>query len=173
MKILLVLSLLFFPINLAAQAQQQSRCKTQPEYRQFDFWVGEWEVKNPNGQVVGNSKIEPIIGDCVIFENWASTSGYVGKSLNYYNFIDQKWHQKWIGSGGVPIEFSGAYNEEEKRMEYKGTGTGQGGIPLINKLTFFHLNDDHIRQLWEQSTDEGETWTVAFDGHYHRKKAGK
>jgi hypothetical protein len=30
--------------------------------------------------------------------------------------------------------------------------------------------DDYVRQLWEQSTDDGKTWNTVFDGHYRRKK---
>jgi hypothetical protein len=29
-----------------------------------------------------------------------------------------------------------------------------------------------IRQLWETSTDDGKTWTVAFDGRYQPHTAG-
>lgn len=161
--------LLFFPIISFAQQQQQSRCKSQPEYRQFDFWIGEWEVKNPNDQIVGSSKIDLTVGDCVILENWTGGGGYTGKSLNYYSFFDKKWHQHWIGSGGIPIDFSGTYDPEEKAMKYTGNGIAQGGVEVEYKLTFYHLSDDHVRQHWEQSSDEGKTWTTIFDGHYRRK----
>lgn len=152
-----------------AQQVQQSKCKTQSEYRQFDFWIGEWEVKNPNDVVVGNSTIELIVGDCVILENWSSVTGYTGKSLNYYSLVDQKWHQKWIGSDVIPIEFSGDNDPETKSMNYIGKGIGQDGIKLDYKLTFYHLTDNHIRQHWEQSNDDGTTWVTIFDGHYRRK----
>ncbi|MFV1884694.1 MAG: hypothetical protein ACMZ7B_09415 [Balneola sp.] len=156
--------------TILAQQAQQSRCKTQPEYRQFDFWIGEWEVKNPNDVAVGNSVIELTVGDCVILENWTGASGYTGKSLNYYSVLDQQWHQKWIGSGGIPIEFSGIYDAEAKAMKYIGKGFGQGGVELDYKLTFYQMTEDYVRQHWEQSSDGGETWTTIFDGQYHRKK---
>ncbi len=150
-------------------AQQQGAC-TSEEHRQFDFWVGEWEVKNPNDQIVGSSKIELVSNNCAILENWKSSKGSEGKSLNYYSILDKQWHQKWIGSNGIPIEFSGIYNANAKALEYSGKGVGQGGVSLLNKLTFYHLSDTHVRQLWEQSTDEGKTWNTVFDGHYYRKK---
>lgn len=167
---ILCLSLTVLVGNVSfAQQTQQSRCETQPEYRQFDFWIGEWEVKNPNDVVVGNSRIEAAAGDCIILENWSSASGYTGNSINYYNLFDQKWHQVWVGSDGIPIKFSGIYNQETNSLDYEGTGTGQGGVQLMYKLTFYHLTNDHVRQHWEQSSDNGETWTTIFDGHYHRK----
>jgi tetratricopeptide (TPR) repeat protein len=39
--------------------------------RQFDFWIGEWDVVTAEGaNPAGTSKIELILGDCVIQENW-------------------------------------------------------------------------------------------------------
>lgn len=163
--------LTFMSVDALAQQTQQSRCKANPAYRQFDFWIGEWEVKNPQGQLAGNSRIELILGDCVIYENWTSASpGYEGKSFNYYNLIDGKWHQKWIDNQGIPIEFVGEYDAEAKTLNYTGEGYGQGGVKLKYKLTFHHLADDHVRQVWEQSSDDGATWATIFDGHYRKKK---
>jgi len=156
-------------LSLNVSAQQTAPCSTE-QHRQFDFWVGEWQVKNINDEIVGNSKIEVISNDCALLENWKSTRGTEGKSLNYYSILDNKWHQKWIGANGIPIEFFGTYNAEKKALEYSGEGVGQGGVPLLNKLTFYHLSDDYVRQLWEQSVDSGKTWTTVFDGHYRRKK---
>ena len=166
---LLAITLLFGSVELFAQ-QQQSRCKTEPEYRQFDFWIGEWEVKNPQDAVVGQSKIELILGECVIFENWTSaTPGYEGKSFSYYNARTKTWQQKWIDTQAAPIEFDGTFNDEAKALEYAATGYAQDGSKLDFKLTFHHLSDDHVRQHWEQSADGGETWATIFDGHYYRK----
>lgn len=171
MKYHLLPILLIFLLSTANLAQQtpQSRCKTQPEYRQFDFWVGEWEVKNPNDVVVGNSVIELVVSDCLIIENWTNSAGITGKSMNFFDLQDNKWHQLWMGSNGVPIRFIGEYNSERKSMDFTGKGIGQNGTEVDFRFTFFHINDDHVRQLWEQSSDGGETWATLFDGQYHRK----
>ena len=39
------------------------------EFGQFDFWVGNWDVYNPRGQMVANSLIEKVYG-CGVRENW-------------------------------------------------------------------------------------------------------
>jgi len=36
----------------------------QDEYRQFDFWIGSWEVRDANGSLQGHDTIEPILGGC-------------------------------------------------------------------------------------------------------------
>jgi hypothetical protein len=37
-------------------------------------------------------------------------------------------------------------------------------------MTFFNRGADEVRQLIEQSSDDGKTWTVTFDGTYRRKR---
>jgi hypothetical protein len=37
---------------------------------------------------------------------------------------------------------------------------------MQNRITWTPHPDGSVRQLWEQSTDEGKTWQVAFDGLY-------
>ena len=165
----MIVVLMMLPLNVFAQQAQQNRCKSQPEYRQFDFWVGEWEVRNPNDVVVGNSVIELVVNDCLILENWTNSRGVTGKSMNFYDLQDNKWHQLWMGSNGIPIRFVGEYNSERKSMDYTGKGIGQNGAEVDFRFTFFHVSDNHVRQLWEQSADGGESWVTLFDGQYHRK----
>ena len=45
-------------------------CRNRPEFRQFDFWIGEWLPKNAQGVTVGTSSIQLILKSCIIFENW-------------------------------------------------------------------------------------------------------
>ena len=39
-------------------------------------------------------------------------------------------------------------------------------------MTFTPLEGQKVRQLVEQSVDEGKTWTTQFDGTYIRKGSG-
>lgn len=149
--------------------QRPSPCKTDSTYRQFDFWIGEWDVMNPQGQVVGRSSIQLIEGDCVLLENYASVRGpYTGKSFNIYNAALDRWQQFWVDNQGGVLEFKGAYKDRELR--YTAESIGPRNQPTHHKLAFFHREDGTVRQLWEQSIDGGSTWTVAFDGLYRKRK---
>jgi hypothetical protein len=54
------------------------RCAYNPLNRRFDFWIGEWDVVTAEGaNSASTSKIELILGDCVIQENWTS-AGNIG-----------------------------------------------------------------------------------------------
>jgi len=141
-------------------------CLHTPEYRQFDFWVGEWDVK-VSGQVVGGSRIEKILDGCVIQENWMPTGGTQGKSWNYYNASTKKWEQVWMSAGST-LKFEGTFHDGA--LHYEGLTPLPGGAKRQEKLTFTPLPQDRVHQVWEQSTDGGKTWITAFDGIYVPKK---
>lgn len=145
-------------------------CKTDPAYRQFDFWIGEWDVENPQGQVVGRSSIQLIEGDCVILENYTGVRNpsYSGRSFNVFDAAMNRWRQFWVDNQGGVLEFSGVYTHRELR--YAATLVGPDSQTVLHKLTFFHREDGTVRQLWEQSTNGGSTWKVAFDGLYKKRK---
>ena len=50
-------------------------CAAQPPSHQFDFWVGEWDVTTLQGGHAGDSSVQKILGDCVVFENWHGARG--------------------------------------------------------------------------------------------------
>lgn len=58
----------------ATPANRPKPCTTRPEYRQFDFWIGEWDVQ-AGGNQAGTNSVQLILGDCVIFENWIGAAG--------------------------------------------------------------------------------------------------
>jgi tetratricopeptide (TPR) repeat protein len=141
-------------------------CKASDEFRQFDFWVGEWDARNLQGVVVGSSSVQNILGQCVIFENWSSPVSS-GKSFNIYNVNDKKWHQTWVSDRGNFTHYIGEF--KEGKMIYVAE-TMQGGKKTLAKMTFSKLPNGDVRQFGETSLDEGKTWTPAFDFTYTRKK---
>ena len=140
-------------------------CKGSPEYRQLDFWVGDWDVQ-VMGQPAGSSSVQRILGECVIFENWSGAGGMNGKSFNVYNAATGKWQQTWVDDRGSVLELAGSFSDGA--MRFSGETKGAKG-KVLQRLTFFNLGHDKVRQLWEQSTDNGKTWAVTFDGLYTRR----
>jgi tetratricopeptide (TPR) repeat protein len=143
-------------------------CRYSAEARQFDFWIGEWDVKNTQGQPAGKSKIELMLGDCVIFENWttAPPNIYSGKSFNLYNSVTKKWMQTWVDDKGAVIEFiDGEYKDNKLTFVTKPDAQNQ-----VTKLTFHNLNPNLVRQHFEVTSDNGKTWTTTTDLYYNRVK---
>ena len=142
-------------------------CKANPEFRQFDFWIGEWDVKTPQGQPAGSSSVQLILGECIIIENWTSSSGSSGKSFNIYDVNDKKWHQTWVDDKGTFTHYIGGL-EDGKMVVVADTIVS--GKKTLAKMTFSKLTNGDVRQFGENSTDEGKTWMTAFDLLYSRKK---
>ena len=141
-------------------------CRSRPEYRQFDFWIGEWAPQNVQGVTVGTSSIQLILKDCIIFENW-NTPVLSGKSFNLYDVKDGKWHQTWVDASGAMVHYVGGL-EGDKMVLTSETVTN--GKKSIGKMTFSKLPDGNVRQHGETSSDEGKTWTTTFDFKYVRVK---
>ncbi len=98
-------------------AKQVTPCLFSTEHRQFDFWVGEWDVMNPQGQRVGTNSVQKILDGCLILENWTDMQGGSGKSFNYYSAATSKWYQRWVSSQGNVLELAGEYKDGALRYE--------------------------------------------------------
>lgn len=151
-------------------------CLVHEQSRQFDFWIGEWDVY-PNGVnlIVGQSKIEVASGGCMILENWTAVGQVpnTGKSMNYVNANTGKWEQFWLGSGGItptnPQKFvNGEYRDGAMRFDFEQT-TSQG-VKQTGRFIFFNEGPNQVRQFNEVSSDGGKTWTTQYDLVYKRKK---
>jgi tetratricopeptide (TPR) repeat protein len=161
-----------FVAALDSMKEQAAPCKyheKHPKYREFDFWVGDWDVFGKGGALSGRSHVELIIGDCVINENWTDMAGGVGKSYNKYNAPLKRWEQYWVDQYGSTTYYVG--NLEGPNMVFLADGQSPAGKPQKLRMTFFPLPGDKVRQFGETSDDDGKTWAVSFDLIYVRQKA--
>lgn len=159
------LSPLFASAQTAAPAPRPS-CDS-PQQRQFDFWIGAWDV-SVGGQPAGHNRIERILDGCALLENWTGAGGMSGKSLNFYDAQRAQWHQTWVDDRGGSLGLDGTFTGG--KMVLSGTRKDQQGKAIFNRITWTALPKDQVRQVWETSADEGKSWTVAFDGLYTRKR---
>ena len=161
--------------RIIEQAKKNQRpCAYTPENRQFDFWLGEWNVSTTQGAVPsGNSKIELILEDCVVQENWKSlNSPYAGRSYNIYNASLKRWEQYWVDNVGGNIFFYGGLKDGV--MDYWTDDLPQpDGTKLKRHLQFFKLGSDSVRQFSQGSSDGGKSWQVEYDFTYIRKSKDK
>jgi tetratricopeptide (TPR) repeat protein len=143
-------------------------CAHVSEIRQFDFWLGDWQVRSPEGTVVGQNSITVENNDCWIHEHWNGGLGGAGESFNYYNATTKKWHQTWVDDQGEIAEFDGDFRDGAMRLEGYRQGPGESRVPA--RLTLTPLADGTVRQLGENSMDGGKTWTVLYDLLYSKSK---
>jgi hypothetical protein len=150
----------------APPASRQPPCSA-PVHRQFDFWVGTWDVVNAAGRFAGINRIERTDGGCTLYESWASgAGGYIGRSVNSVGG-DGRWRQTWVDSGGLRLDIVGGMVGDSMVMEGDTPGA-PGAPPVKNRITWTPLPEGRVRQHWQTSEDSGKTWTDAFDGIYHR-----
>jgi hypothetical protein len=147
-------------------------CASNPRMREFDFWIGEWDVyvTGTTTPKIGHSLIQNVAGECLILENWTALGPVpnTGKSMNYFDTVSQAWEQVWMGSGGGLNKFvKGKY--EDGAMRFIFTQPNPGGKPLQGRFTFFNLGPDKVRQFKETSTDDGNTWQAVYDFTYIRR----
>lgn len=161
-----VFAILFVPAGLAAQGAGSPPGCSMAEHRQFDFWVGDWNV-TVQGNQAGTNDVTLEEQGCVLHEHWVGSRGGTGQSFNFYDRVEGKWHQVWVDNGGNYLHLTGSYADGQMRLA--GTAPGPDGAPQPQRLTFFRNADGTVRQLWETSADGGRQWQVAFDGVYRKK----
>jgi hypothetical protein len=149
-------------IALLADAPQAASPCASPEHRQFDFWIGEWEVTLPDGRVAGHNRITPILGGCALREEWTGAKGNQGTSLNAWDADARRWRQTWVDQSGTVLLLAGAF-EGGKMVLQSGDGASR------QRITWTPMNDGRVRQLWDSSSDGGRTWKVEFDGTYKKQ----
>jgi hypothetical protein len=169
------LFLLLCPVLISSFVLAQKPC-SRPEYRQFDFWIGEWEAFNPKGQKAGDSKISLMLDSCTIFEEWTSANiqrglRFAGKSFNMYNAAKKSWQQYFVDNTGTITEYTNGYYENNKMIVQTDNKKINDSTWRIQKMTFYNLGPDKVRQHGENSNDGGKTWTTSFDLEYRRKKS--
>jgi hypothetical protein len=135
-----------------------------PEFRQFDFWLGDWNVESPASPgSVSRNQITSINDGCTIHESYATPTGYEGTSLNFYDAARKVWHQTWIDNQGGALFIEGGL--QGNAMVLSTTNDPQA----VSRITWTPLDDGRVRQHWETTADGGKTWATAFDGYYSRR----
>ena len=148
---------------------------TGPQYKEFDFWLGDWEVRSAAGQLLGRNRITKRHGGCVVLEEWESANGGSGSSFNIYDQPTKQWHQFWWDASGMnwlssdkegnPATLRGGFRDGAMvLMSHPDTLPSIG----MNRATW-RPTADGVRQTFESSSDDGKTWTMSFDGYYKKK----
>lgn len=154
-------------LQCAAQAPAPApRPCTAPEYRQFDFWLGDWNVEAPaNPGRTSRNRITSANGGCTLLEQYTTPGGFEGSSLNFYDAARKVWHQTWIDNQGQPLYLEGGLQGDAMVMQTTADAT------IVQRITWTPLPDGRVRQHWESTGDAGRTWATVFDGYYSKRVA--
>jgi hypothetical protein len=140
-----------------------------PAFRRFDFWAGEWVVKDTAGNVLGTNNVTRDVGGCALHEHWSTGKGEIGESFTTWSPTEQKWHQLYVGSGGYIIAMSGNFDGDKLVLvTAPHAGYRNPSVQVIERWTWTPVDATHVRQTSVLSRDGGSTWIKQFDGLYER-----
>jgi len=141
--------------SLSTAAFCQNSTPTSPppcsgdEFRQLDFWVGDWNAEwdNPDGSIGHgvNHITRDEFGDCVIYERF-NGNGLVGMSVSTYFAPLGIWRQTWVDDQGGYFALIGGPAGEDDPFDFVLTNT---------RLS---ENAPFLRMIWQDVTEDSFTW---------------
>ena len=169
-------SLMLFTITLfaaGAVAQSSNNPCEDEKLREFDFWLGNWDLewKGPKGEIQrGTNEIKRILGGCVVEEsfNGGPDLPLRGRSYSMFDRNSGTWKQTWVDNQGAYLDFTGGMSGGKMILsrEFKDK---QGNVRM-QRMVFFDIKKDSLEWNWENSTDGGKTWNLAWHISYKRQK---
>ena len=142
-------------------------------YRQFDFWVGDWDLSfdNGNGQVghAANHITKDEFGGCVIAEHFQQPdTGYKGASWSIYDGPTGKWRQTWVDNqGGVFVLTGGPVTGQPYAFELK-TVDVRGPTKTFKRMIWQDVTPDSLTWRWQSLEPDG-SWKDAWVLKYQRR----
>lgn len=155
--------------NGAVVQQRPAGCTT-PENRQFDFWLGEWDVSNTGSTaLVAESSITLVDQGCVILEQWRPFQGASGHSINGYDATAKEWKQTWIDATGRITPYAGTMQDGTLFMDDRSDVSPAGVKFKKRRMNFRPIDANTVRQ-WGEGWDEAkQAWTITWDLTYRRR----
>jgi hypothetical protein len=133
-----------------------------PEFRQFDFWLGDWDTYEvaDTSKVVARNRVTSILGGCVLREAYQQNDGLVGESYSLWDEARGVWHQSWVTNRGTLLLLDGRLDHGRMVLTESEKAT-DGTASLLRGIWWVEGRD--VRERAERSTDGGKTWVPVFD----------
>ena len=162
MRYTLLLALCFTikALTCCAQSPVPGPCST-PEYRQFDFWVGDWDAfEAGSSSPVARTRVDRLLDGCVLREDYQDTSGHKGQSFTIYDASRKVWHQTWVTNRGELLVIEGRV--EGNDIVLSGSDRTADGKERLVRGAWRPVSGG-VREFAARSLDGGKTWKEWFD----------
>ncbi|MCR9153618.1 MAG: hypothetical protein NXI09_05870 [Bacteroidetes bacterium] len=167
MKYIILFS--FFIASLSLRAQKCACCEG--HYNDFKFWLGDWEVLDTAGTLLGYNTIVAEPGNCLMREHWRGASGGSGRSMNFYEAQDSSWHQLWVSSNAFILRLKGGLSEDGLSMQMQSEPfKSKNGQFVRHQISWTPKGPDEVIQEWLVLNDKGLAVNTLFYGIYRRAK---
>lgn len=152
-----------------AQAQERPKPCSAPEYRQLDFWAGEWDLEydRPDGSVgsATNTITNDEYGPCVVVEKFAMPNGYKGTSYSIYDREKKQWRQMWVDNqGGTFTLVGGPVSDQAQRFELR-TLEPTGPEQLLRRMIWQDVTGNSLVWRWQSHQPDGswkDDWVLRY-----------
>lgn len=154
----------------AQQAAQAPPCSG-PEFRQMDFWLGDWDARyanDPSMPADGRNVITRAYGGCVIqeqFDGGPAAQGLIGHSVSTFHAPLGKWRQTWVDNQGGYFALVGGPVGDDFVLE----NTRLTDTAPYMRMLFEDITPASFTWRWQQSTDAGATWEDQWVIYYSRR----
>lgn len=155
-----------------AEAEAPTRCST-IEYRQLDFWIGDWdtfEMGDLSGPSIARAEIRPIIAGCALHERYEQSDGLVGDSILSFDPVRRQWQQTWLTNRGSIMVLWGELRDGALVLE--GEVHLHDGATVLQRITW-RAEGDAVRESAVLSRDGGGHWEPAFDVLFRKRVRGE
>jgi hypothetical protein len=176
---LLVLAALSLCTSALAQdaALRPKHMQMPAESRQFDFWVGTWDVNlrvqqedlSWKDSIQAEARIYPICFGKAVLELWDSPN-IKGYSLRYFDVKQGKWvlWLNWPGQNSSgSSSLSGSFRHG--RGDFTSTNQRPDGSASISRYSFNDIGPNSLRWDDSYSDDGGKTWRNQWIMEFTRK----
>jgi len=153
-----------------ARAFPSSPCSAQ-RHRDFDFWVGEWNVFGTNGVFFGTNVVTSELRGCLVQEHWTAANGTRGRSLNAFDRETGLWHQDWVAQvvnpNGFTLRLRTYGGLEDGTMVLAGVRLPTGGFTFLDTWTWDEDDEGNVIQVGRIEVPEFGI-DSSFTGVYRR-----
>lgn len=150
-------------------APQQPPCSGE-EYRQLDFWVGDWHAEWDNGDGTigtGENRItRDEYGDCVIYERFSG--GFEGMSVSTYHAPVGAWRQSWVDNTGGYFALVGGPGGEHDDYHFGLENTRLSEDAPYLRMIWQDVTGDSFTWRWQGRTSADEAWVDRWVIRYTR-----
>jgi hypothetical protein len=145
----------------AATSPRPTGCNT-ADYRQFDFWLGDWDAFESTDATtpVARTHVDRIAAGCAVHELYQQSDGLIGDSILSFDAVRKAWQQTWVSNYGSLMVVSGRYSNGALTLQ--GEMHVHDGSSILQRITW-KAEARTVHEWSIMSRDGGKTWVPAFD----------
>ena len=144
----------------------ESKAEVERRLREFDFWLGEWDLTWEGGGEGTNSVYHDFDGRVIVESFDARPSlDLQGMSVSTYDVDAGCWKQTWVDNRGFHAHAVGELVDGEMDLRFHRVDDGQ--LALF-RMRWFDIRPGSLRWSYGRSYDRGASWETLWEISYTR-----